>query len=234
MKDDALAIVETMQAFPVIATEDQYREAGELYKAGQAALKEIDLRHQDDIDFAHREHKRLIAVRDAVKKPVEEAVRRIKGHMAVYRDEQERAARAERARLEAGARKREDDRKLAEALAVEASEEHRKRFCAVLTGFGDYKDTTGDWAYDTAEKQRWVDAFGKVLLAGWTSLGDEWTTPLEQSLGQAQAKQLIGNCYLDALAEFRTIDAATPSGTFSAQYWADRFAKKAVGKLTKS
>lgn len=94
--------------------------------------------------------------------------------------------------------------------------------------------STVDWAYDTAEKQRWVNAFGKVLLAGWTSLGDEWTTPLEQSLGQAQAKQLVGNCYLDALAEFRTIDAATPSGTFSAQYWADRFAKKAVGKLTKS
>jgi hypothetical protein len=121
MENEQLAIVETLVAFPVIATEDQYREAGELYKAGQAALKEIDLRHQDDIDFAHREHKRLIAVRDAVKKPVEEAVRRIKGHMNVYRDEQERAARAERARIITEARKREEERKLAEALAVEAS-----------------------------------------------------------------------------------------------------------------
>ena len=34
--------------------------------------------------------------------------------------------------------------------------------------------------------------------------------------------------------EFRRVDDLTPSGTFSATYWADRYAKKAVGRLTKS
>jgi len=36
------------------------------------------------------------------------------------------------------------------------------------------------------------------------------------------------------LEEFRRVDDLTPSGTFSATYWADRYAKKAVGRLTKS
>lgn len=93
--------------------------------------------------------------------------------------------------------------------------------------------STVDWAYDTKEKQRWVDAFARVLVAGWASMADFQST-LEAAFGEAGAKQLVGSCYLDALDEFRRVDDATPPGTFSAAYWADRYAKKAVGKLTKS
>lgn len=32
--------------------------------------------------------------------------------------------------------------------------------------------STVDWAYDTKEKQRWVDAFGRVLSTGWASMAD--------------------------------------------------------------
>jgi hypothetical protein len=93
--------------------------------------------------------------------------------------------------------------------------------------------STVDWAYDTKEKQRWVDAFVRVLSTGWASMS-EFQSPLETAFGEAGAKQLVGSCCLDALEEFRLIDDDTPSGTFSAGYWADRYAKKAVGKLTKS
>lgn len=93
--------------------------------------------------------------------------------------------------------------------------------------------STIDWAYDTKEKQRWIDAFARVLVTGWSTMTD-FQGPLETVLGEARAKQLVGSCYLDALDEFRRIDDTTPSGTFSAGYWADRYAKKAVGRLTKS
>lgn len=32
--------------------------------------------------------------------------------------------------------------------------------------------STVDWAYDTKEKQRWIDAFARVLVTGWASMTD--------------------------------------------------------------
>ena len=32
--------------------------------------------------------------------------------------------------------------------------------------------STVDWAYDTKEKQRWIDAFARVLVTGWSTMTD--------------------------------------------------------------
>ena len=47
--------------------------------------------------------------------------------------------------------------------------------------------STVDWAYDTKEKQRWIDAFARVLVTGWASMTD-LQGPLETALGEAGAK----------------------------------------------
>jgi len=47
--------------------------------------------------------------------------------------------------------------------------------------------STIDWAYDTKEKQRWVDAFARVLATGWSSMTD-FQGPLETAFGEAGAK----------------------------------------------
>jgi hypothetical protein len=47
--------------------------------------------------------------------------------------------------------------------------------------------STIDWAYDTKEKQRWVDAFARVLATGWASMTD-FQGPLETAFGEAGAK----------------------------------------------
>lgn len=47
--------------------------------------------------------------------------------------------------------------------------------------------STVDWAYDTKEKQRWIDAFARVLVTGWASMTD-FQGPLETALGEAGSK----------------------------------------------
>ena len=122
MELDTKSTLDKLTAVAFIATTAEYTAAGELWKEGKAAIEAIDNRYSDDIDFAHKEHKRLIAERDEVKKPVEAATKRVKRLMADYDAEQERARRAEQARLEAEARQREEERKLAEAIAVAATD----------------------------------------------------------------------------------------------------------------
>jgi hypothetical protein len=121
IKEQAHAMMIQLDAFPKIMDADDYRQALDLFKEGQAMLKAIDDRCADDIDFAHKEHKRLLAERDAIKKPVEEATKRIKRMAGDWKAEEERKARLEALRLEAEARKAAEERKLQEAIAAEAA-----------------------------------------------------------------------------------------------------------------
>lgn len=121
VNNQAQAITDRLRAVQTITTPDDYRAALELYKEGKAMLKAIDDRHADDIEFAHREHKRLLAERDAIKKPVEEATDRIKRMAGEWDREQRMKAQEEARRLQAEAIKREEERKLAEAIAAEAA-----------------------------------------------------------------------------------------------------------------
>jgi hypothetical protein len=121
MELDTKATLDRLNLIVAINNADDYQTAGIYWKGGKATIEAIDNRYADDIDFAHKEHKRLLAERDTVKKPVEAAVKRVKKLMADYDQAQEQARQAEARRLEAEARAREDERRLAEAIQVAAT-----------------------------------------------------------------------------------------------------------------
>ena len=121
INDQALTTIDLLNDLPVIKSGDDYVRAGELWKAGRDMLEQIDSGYDSIIKAAHKAHKEAVAKKKSVYEPVEGAVKRIKRLMADYDMEQEHIRRQEQARLEAEARKAEEDRRLAEAIAVEQS-----------------------------------------------------------------------------------------------------------------
>lgn len=113
--------VAELAAFNAITDDEGLAQADALHNKAKDVLKAIDEAHDDDINFAHQEHKRLISEKKKVYDPVDKEARRIKQLMAGYKAEQERKAREERLRLESEARKAEEERKLSEAIAAEAA-----------------------------------------------------------------------------------------------------------------
>jgi hypothetical protein len=121
--NDALATVDRLNSIGgVITTQDQYIMCGNLWQAGRAMMDQISEAYDSIIAAAHKAHKEAVAKKKSFYEPVESATKRVKRLMADYDAAQERARRAEQARLEAEARQVEQDRKLAEAVAVAATD----------------------------------------------------------------------------------------------------------------
>jgi len=120
--NQALATVDKLNAVTVIRTAEQYQACGELFKAGKAMMDQIAEAYDSIIAAAHKAHKEAVAKKKSFYEPVETATRRVKSIMADYDAEQERARRAEQARLEAEARQLEQGRMLAEAIMVAATD----------------------------------------------------------------------------------------------------------------
>jgi len=118
---NAAKAVTELSAFTAINDDMGLHSADQLLAFAKQTLSAIDKALDDDISFAHNEHKRLIAEKKKIYDPVEREAKRIKRLMADYKDKLEREARAERLRLEAEAREREAERKLSEAIAAEAA-----------------------------------------------------------------------------------------------------------------
>lgn len=123
VQQKALGYVEAVKSLPPIKTPEEYLAVGELWKQGKALLEEIKEGYDDLIQAAHKLHKDTIAKRDRYYVPTEEGVKAAKQLMSVYDEEQERIQREEKARLAEIARKAEEERRLQEALAAEASGE---------------------------------------------------------------------------------------------------------------
>ena len=120
--NDALATVDRLGGIKVITNADDYKHAGEWWKAGRDMMAAIDNAYDSIIAAAHKAHKEAVAKKKYFYEPVEQATKRVKRLMADYDAEQERIRKAEQLRLEAEARAREEERKLNEAIAVAATD----------------------------------------------------------------------------------------------------------------
>jgi tetrahydromethanopterin S-methyltransferase subunit H len=116
--NDALATVDRLERIQSLQTVDDYKHAGMWWRAGREMMDAIKAGYDPLIADAHTAHKNAIAMRDKFLAPVEAATKRVKSLMAAWDAAQERARKAEQARLEAEARQVEQDRKLAEAVIV--------------------------------------------------------------------------------------------------------------------
>jgi hypothetical protein len=116
----ALTLPEQAKAI-VIVTPADYTAAGEFVKQMDALIAEIRVAYDDNIAAAHKLHRDLIAKRDKYAAPPTVARLKVRDLMAKWTYLQEIERQAEEARLQARARKAEEEAKLAAALEAEAN-----------------------------------------------------------------------------------------------------------------
>jgi hypothetical protein len=116
----ALSVVDQAKSVKVIDAES-YVTAGQMYTSIVAMMKEVDDAFDKNIKRWHEGHKGAIADKAKYWNPLDAAKRAVKKALGDYDAEQERIRRAEEARLQEIARKEEEERKLAEAIAAEQS-----------------------------------------------------------------------------------------------------------------
>jgi hypothetical protein len=104
-----------------IKTEEQYKAAGAIFQEIKQARKRIEAILDPFVESAHKTWKSAIAERKKYDLPLDQAEAGIAPLIAGYREEQERARRAEQARIDAEARQREEDARIEEAAALEAA-----------------------------------------------------------------------------------------------------------------
>jgi hypothetical protein len=114
------SLVVQAQACRAIATTEEYTQTIELGRSLKAMLSGIEDYWKPLIEAAHRQHKALISRRDAMTKPVDSAIARLKGFVVYYDLEEERKRQeAERIAAEALRKQQEADAMLeAERLAA--------------------------------------------------------------------------------------------------------------------
>lgn len=100
-----------------------YAAACEFLKGVKALRTEIADTFEPHIKRAHEAHKALLKEKADAEAPLAEAERIAKAALVVYDQEQERARRAEQARIEAELRRQEEERRLSDAVALEAAGE---------------------------------------------------------------------------------------------------------------
>jgi len=116
----ALSIVEQAKAVKVIDSES-YTLAGTLWKAIKDMMKEVADTFDPMIEAAHKSHKLSLEKKAKFYAPLEKAYKDVKRLMSDYDTEQEKIRKAEEMRLAEIARKQEEERRLAEAVALEQS-----------------------------------------------------------------------------------------------------------------
>jgi len=104
----------------VIVDDKGYVNASEYLASGKAVQKNIDQTFDDIITKAHATHKEAIAKKKSFSVPLFEAIDKIKKIMITYKKKKDDEARTEQLRLDEIARKKADDKRLAEATNLEA------------------------------------------------------------------------------------------------------------------
>lgn len=118
VEQKALSIVDQAKAVKVTDAET-YTAAGSLWKSIGDMIAEVKATFDPICDAAHKAHKAATEKRAKFLDPLTAAQKSVKRLMADYDAEQERIRQAEQRRLEEIARKAEEDRRLAEAIAAE-------------------------------------------------------------------------------------------------------------------
>ncbi len=94
-------------------------------------LAEVDATFDPHIEAAHKQHKALLATKNKIAEPIQQADAAIRGQLNAYTRRRQEEAAAEQRRLQNEARKREEDERVARAAALEKAGE-RERAAAVL------------------------------------------------------------------------------------------------------
>lgn len=121
------AVAEKALAFPDqaralrIVNAGTYQAACEFLKGIKALRQEIADTFQPHITRAHESHKALLKEKADAEAPLADAERIAKAALVTYDTEQERQARIEQQRLQAEARRQEEERRLADAVALESA-----------------------------------------------------------------------------------------------------------------
>lgn len=118
----ALAFPEQARAL-VIVDALGYTKACDFLQGVKALRAEIAETFEPHIKRAHESHKALLKEKADAEAPLVEAERIAKAALVTFNNEQERQRREEQARLQAELRRQEEDRKLNEAVALEAAGE---------------------------------------------------------------------------------------------------------------
>ena len=121
----ALTIVDQAKAVKVIDGET-YTSAGLLWKAIGDMIAEVKSTFDPICDAAHKAHKTATEKRSKYLDPLQVAYKSVKSLMSDYDAEQKRKAEAEQRRLEALAKKEEEDRLIAEAAEMEKNGQHEE------------------------------------------------------------------------------------------------------------
>lgn len=126
---DSGAVVERALTFPDqaralrIADAVSYAQACEFLKGIKTLRTEIAETFQPHITRAHESHKALIKEKADAEAPLADAERITKAALVTYDQQQEQARRAEEARVRAELKRQEEERRLSEAVALEAAGE---------------------------------------------------------------------------------------------------------------
>ncbi len=115
----ALSIVDQAKAVKVVDVES-YKFAGELWKGIGDMIKEVKATFDPICDAANKAHKAATQKRASFLDPLEAVYKNVKRLMSDYDEAQERIRKAEEARLREIERKAEEDRRLQEAIDLEA------------------------------------------------------------------------------------------------------------------
>ena len=118
---NSLTVVDQAREFLVIRDNDHYLLAGEKWKEVCAMMSEVEKVFDENIQRWHTGHKAALAEKAKYWNPLNDAKLIIKKSMSGWAAEQERIRQAEQRRLEEIARKAEEERMLAEAVAAEAA-----------------------------------------------------------------------------------------------------------------
>lgn len=123
---DGATVTEKALTFPeraraICITDDgTYQAACEFLKGIKALRTEIAETFGPHITRAHEAHKALLKEKADAEAPLADAERIAKAALVIYDQEQERIRREEQARQQAELRRQETERRLAEAVALEA------------------------------------------------------------------------------------------------------------------
>jgi hypothetical protein len=122
VESKALSVVDQAKAVKVVDVES-YKFAGELWKGIGDMIKEVKATFDPICDAANKAHKAATAKRASFLDPLESVYKNVKRLMSDYDAEQERIRREEEARLREIERQAEEERRLQEAIALEAQGE---------------------------------------------------------------------------------------------------------------
>jgi len=120
LQTQALTVLDQAKAMPAVTTDTAYAQAGEFIMAGKQLIAKITAAHKPSIDAAHQAHKAAIALRDSHIEPINAALAIVQPLALAYKQEQDRKAAAEAARIAEEQRKAREEAAIKDAEFLEA------------------------------------------------------------------------------------------------------------------